>query len=261
MNKFIFVCLLFIQTSLSAFSDIAVAEQVYTIISQIGDGDKAVVYHVKDQNGKAFALKKMHRRDLFVDHYPREVVEYMFAANGYSLIAANEYAISQQIDHSNIMKVYDLFFLQDSEGVLDTYLLMELVEGKTLRMTELKSHATSIAIANAVNFLEALKYCFNKGFINIDLHETNIMFDQNLQLKLIDIDSFSEIALEDSDFKEDYLESVRSSALSVLLRGDFSDETLWELRDLVNTIDLQLEVYDYLEMMQKYILALDQSVN
>lgn len=235
MRKFILLCLLLLSTYAHANEIINWKENTYEVISQIGDGDKAIVYHVKDQNAHSFALKKFYSRGMF--SYPEVVLNAMFDHEGRSLLAEREYNLSQQLEHANLIKIYDLLHVLNSSQTLDTYLVMEYVDGQTLRMTPSKSHSKLKALQNVFNFIDALKYCYSLGLVHQDLHSTNMMFDTHSNVKIIDLESFEEISSLEEFELDEYMDNIKRMAVEILDRGNFTEEEWLQWCQFIYTIN------------------------
>jgi len=93
-----------------------------------------------------------------------------------------EQEIGTKMNHPGVMKVFS------DEGHSQIYMVMEWVEGKTLRqlLTEQKKLAPGRATRIAVGIARALDYIHSHGVVHQDLTPEHIMIDATDNIKLID---------------------------------------------------------------------------
>lgn len=145
----------------------------YTVIKKLGEGAYGEVYAVENSQGDKFAIKcyKIHEdTELALHHY---------------MDVDREYRRGRVLNHPNIIKSYDLF---SDHGT--NYLVLELVEGKTLHKTKRGDIPRQESLEAAVHFCEAVDYALSLGFFHLDLHEGNAMFSNEPDIKIIDLASF-----------------------------------------------------------------------
>lgn len=221
--KFFLICLCIFPLCADSISD-------YEIISLIGEGEKAEVYLVRDYLGNLKALKKMHSKDHFVGIYPLQYLNAIFKSDGSSLLAQKEFSVSLQLDHPNIIKIEGIFKDSDAEGRVHSYLVMEYVNGKTLKEIPRGSLDSEIAFRGLLQIIDAVSYGFGHFYIHNDLYSSNIMFDESLQIKLIDLESFDELPVKDiggdDRTNREYAESLLITFWDVLACGDIDDKEL-----------------------------------
>lgn len=216
----------------------------YEVISFLGKGDKAEVFLVKNPKGNLFALKKMYSKEQLSFLYPEEyqyVLDLMFASDGSSIIASEEFLTSQRLIHPNIIRIEKLFTERDNEGNLRSCLLMEFVDGKTLADTLPRSFSRKTAIHNTIQLLDALVYAAKNHYVHKDLYRSNIMFTQHNEIKIIDLDSFENDLNSDNDCSDcescrEYLRDLFNTLMDILACGDFKSEELNRFSKKINQL-------------------------
>ena len=142
----------------------------YEIGEMIGTGGMADVYIAEDSRLHRKVAVKILRSDLardpaFIARFKKEAL----AAGG--------------LTNAGIVAVYD-----SGEDHGESYIVMELVNGRTLR--ELLQGHESIPVKEAVDIvveiLEALDYSHSKGIIHRDIKPGNIMITKTGQVKVMD---------------------------------------------------------------------------
>lgn len=142
----------------------------YSLGEMIGTGGMADVYIGKDLRLSRAVAIKILRSDLardpsFVARFRKEA----FAAAG--------------LNHPGIVAVYDS---GDENG--DSYIVMELVTGQTLR--DLTREGESISVDRALRIvsgvLEALEYSHSNGIVHRDIKPANIMMTESGDIKVMD---------------------------------------------------------------------------
>src|SRR5947209_14959761 len=112
----------------------------YDVLERIGEGARSTIYAVKDPgSGREYAMKHVLRNDTKDIRF----VEQM----------ETEFEISKQFNHPNLRKVYDLKINKSLlMKVNEAYLLMELVEGRTIDVSR-----PSDPVALVVMFIQVAK--------------------------------------------------------------------------------------------------------
>ncbi len=153
----------------------------YTLLCELGKGEKAVVYLAVDSHGREVAIKAFLTETALNF---KEYSKYYFDEQGASKLAKREWELGKILKHSNIAEVYD-YFTESKNGEIRSYIVMEYVE-KLLENTLSESSAVQVA----VGLVDALIFGFQKGLIHRDLFSENMIVNREGVLKLIDIDSF-----------------------------------------------------------------------
>lgn len=192
----------------------------YTFLKLLGEGETSQVYLAKSQSGDQVAIKRMRsKEELNQRDYPIEYLNCLFLEDGSSRLAQDEFAIGQKLKHSNLTKMHELY-TQKEEGTSRTYLVMELIEGKTLDHIQKGMLSEKQALENALELIDVLTYALKEGYVHDDLYSANVMIDQSGHLKLIDLNSFSELdELLDEEFfitHREYLAVITSMLINIL---------------------------------------------
>lgn len=91
---------------------------------------------------------------------------------------------TQSLSHPNIVTAYDF----DRDANL-AYMTMELIDGAPLDQI-IKRNPTGIVFSEAINMIKqignALAYAHSQHIIHLDLKPSNIYFDKNRQIKILD---------------------------------------------------------------------------
>lgn len=139
-----------------------IGEQVgaYQIVEQLGQGGMATVYKAyHPQLDRFVAIKVMHQNFLedsnFRSRFEREA------------------QIVARLEHPHIVPTYDF---NQHHG--QPYLVMKLIEGKTLKQLALKAPLTLQQILNIFTAVgSALTYAHQKGVLHRDIKPSNIVID------------------------------------------------------------------------------------
>ncbi len=142
---------------------------IFTIIRQIGAGGMSEVYLVKDDLGRPFALKTMSRSLSFEPSFRQRFEQ--------------EARIMASLSHPNIVQMHSYF---EADGRF--CLVMEYIEGGSLR--ELSRKIGPIPEKRALHILKqiakALSHAHSKGIIHRDVKPSNILLDENDNVKVMD---------------------------------------------------------------------------
>lgn len=147
----------------------------YELGEIIGRGGMATVRRATDTRlGRQVAIKEL-RLDLANDH--------IFQAR-----FRREAQAAAGLNHPNIVAVYDTGEEEDASGTLVPYIVMELVEGRTLR--DILRQGRPIQPQRALEFtqgvLDALAYSHKAGIVHRDIKPANVMLTNNGLVKVMD---------------------------------------------------------------------------
>ncbi len=140
----------------------------YHLIEKIGEGGMAVVYKSLDTQLERYVAIKViqpyqEHKEQFLTRFKRE---------------ARSLA---KLNHPNIIKILDF-----GEESGTTYLVLDLVEGETLRSKLDRPITFSEAIDLLIPIAKALGYAHSKGIVHRDIKPSNILIGTNGELMLSD---------------------------------------------------------------------------
>ena len=147
----------------------------YEKLDAIGEGATCTIHSVRriqgEDVGRVYALKTISKH--------REVGE---ADDRYLRIRLHEVQLLRQLDHPNIVRVYELF--EDDDAV---YIIMEHCSGGTLASRAPYTEREAAKIMTKL--LSAVAYCHQRGILHRDIKMDNAMFEcesKESDVKLID---------------------------------------------------------------------------
>ncbi len=148
----------------------------YELLSVIGRGGMAEVWKARDHRlGRDVAIKRL-RADLASD----DTFQARFQREAQSAAGLN---------HPNIVAVYDTGEAMDpANGLSVPYIVMELVEGHTLRdvLRDDRKILPERALEFTEGVLDALSYSHAAGIVHRDIKPANVMLTDSGQVKVMD---------------------------------------------------------------------------
>lgn len=148
----------------------------YELLSVIGRGGMAEVWKARDHRlGRDVAIKRL-RVDLASD----DTFQARFQREAQSAAGLN---------HPNIVAVYDTGEAMDpANGLSVPYIVMELVEGHTLRdvLRDDRKILPERALEFTEGVLDALSYSHAAGIVHRDIKPANVMLTDTGQVKVMD---------------------------------------------------------------------------
>ena len=98
-----------------------------------------------------------------------------------------EVDILSQLDHPNVLKIFEIF---DEEDCI--YLVLELLAGGELfdRIVEKESYSEKEAAETIRPLVDALRYCHQLGIIHRDLKPENLLYQSDEDSSIIKITDF-----------------------------------------------------------------------
>lgn len=141
----------------------------YSILGRIGEGAHGIVFKAKQiQSGEVVALKKVALRKL---------------EDGVPNTALREIKALQQIEHPNVVKLYDVFPHGTGFVLVFEYMLSDLSE--ILRNTQ--NLLTQVDVKSyLLMLLKGVAYCHEKNIMHRDLKPANLLISHTGYLKIAD---------------------------------------------------------------------------
>lgn len=141
---------------------------ILTVVGKGGYGEVKKVIHKLTGDVRAMKIIKKESCD-----------------EGYLKSLSNEINILRQLDHPNIIKLYEIY--QDTNHI---YMVTEFLGGGELFDVLVKKRCLSENIAAKVikQILQAVNYCHNKKIVHRDLKPENLMLESDdfMNIKVID---------------------------------------------------------------------------
>lgn len=138
------------------------------ILEPLGQGGMGAVYLAEDTTlQRKVAVKTLHK-----SHLVSPLVQERFR---------REALILSQLDHPNICRIHQLIETEHSD-----FLVLELIQGTTLRKAPVKTFPKQRKFELAKELLKALKTAHSKNIVHRDLKPENIMLDPKGQVKVLD---------------------------------------------------------------------------
>ena len=144
-------------------------------------------YHMSKELGKgSYASVKLATHILTKDKYAIKIYTKCSLLNKQKKnTVKNEINILKQLDHINIMKLYEVI---DTEKYL--YLVLEYIKGCSLLDLIKKEHDHTLKEKRAINIfnqvVQAIAYCHSKNISHRDIKLENILIKNNDEVKIID---------------------------------------------------------------------------
>jgi len=184
----------------------------YIIVEKLGDGGMGTVYKARDTRLLRHVAIKLLRPELMIDAKKRRRF-------------IKEAQTASSLNHPNICTIHDI-----NEDNDQHFIVMELVEGKTLReiLEERKKLPESELIEIALKICEALSAVHEKGISHRDIKPENIMISNSGLVKVMDF-GLAKLATE-------HVESVAEQEGNHNWRNEYLNNVVTNLSGLLGTV-------------------------
>ncbi len=148
-------------------------EQRFELLGRIGAGNHGVVFRARDsQLHREVAIKRFSH---FVADDPRAMQR-----------ITREVATLARVSHPHVVTVHDLVHMADGDGEITPHLVMELVEGTSLKdLLSLRGPSLrSVIVVRGV--LEGLAACHQAGILHLDIKPANVLVTNDGAVKIVD---------------------------------------------------------------------------
>mgnify|MGYP001567019743 FL=1 len=146
------------------------AKKRYQLLEEIGRGGMGIVYKAQDTLLNRIVAYKLlpsvlTSNPLYLERFLREA------------------KLSANLNHTNIVTIYDT-----GEEAGNYYIIMEYIEGKTLRefLKQINKFKASDAVKIAKQLCRALAYAHNNKVVHRDIKPANIMISRERMVKVMD---------------------------------------------------------------------------
>lgn len=147
--------------------------QRFELLGRIGAGNHGVVFRARDgQLHREVAIKRFSH---FLADDPRAMRR-----------ITREVATLARVSHPHVVTVHDLVHMADGDGEITPHLVMELVEGTSLKdLLALKGPSLrSVIVVRGV--LEGLAACHQAGILHLDIKPANVLVTNDGGVKIVD---------------------------------------------------------------------------
>ncbi|MCB9846017.1 MAG: serine/threonine protein kinase [Phycisphaeraceae bacterium] len=144
----------------------------YKVLAELGRGAASVIYLAQDAKSKhIWALKQVEKREAKDQRFLDQ--------------AEAEYKVSQNLDHPGLRKIERMIKRGSFLSTKELFLVMELVDGVSLERSPPKTFESAVTIFEKVAV--ALDHMHQRGFVHADMKPNNIIVDDKLTVKVIDL--------------------------------------------------------------------------
>ncbi len=143
----------------------------YQVLEQLGKGAKSIIWKAKDPHtGNLYALKHIIRESEEDDRFFQQ--------------AETEFNISRRFSHPYLRKAYDLVKIRKWLKAQELILLLEYVEGRSLKQHRPTQINEIIDIF--IKVAQGLDAMHQEGYLHTDIKPKNILVIPNNGIKIID---------------------------------------------------------------------------
>ena len=142
----------------------------YRVIAEIGRGAASVIYAVSDAKFNIYSLKHVILKGSKDDRFLEQ--------------AENEVKVSNKLDHPGIRKIHKLHKVRPGWSRTEVAVLMEMLDADSLDMMKL---GLDDLLNVFMQVASGLAHMNERGFVHADMKPTNVMVNENLEAKIIDL--------------------------------------------------------------------------
>ncbi len=145
----------------------------FELLGRIGAGNHGVVFRARDsQLQREVAIKRFSH---FLADDPRAMRR-----------ITREVAALARVSHPNVVTVHDLVHMPDGDGEVTPHLVMELVEGTSLRDLLATRGPNMRSVAAVRGVLEGLAACHQADILHLDIKPANVLVTARGGVKIVD---------------------------------------------------------------------------
>ncbi|MEV7396686.1 serine/threonine-protein kinase [Aeromicrobium sp. NPDC092404] len=147
--------------------------QRFELLGRIGAGNHGVVFRARDgQLQREVAIKRFSH---FLADDPRAMRR-----------ITREVATLARVSHPNVVTVHDLVHMPDGDGEITPHLVMELVEGTSLRDLLATRGPSMRSVVAVRGVLEGLAACHHAGILHLDIKPANVLVTPRGGIRIVD---------------------------------------------------------------------------
>ena len=148
-------------------------EQRFELLGRIGAGSHGVVFRARDsQLQRDVAIKRFSH---FLADDPRAMRR-----------IKREVAALARVSHPHVVTVHDLVHMADGDGEITPHLVMELVEGTSLRDLLASRGPSMRSVVVVKGVLEGLAACHQADILHLDIKPANVLVTRRGSIKIVD---------------------------------------------------------------------------
>ncbi|MCX6407508.1 MAG: serine/threonine-protein kinase [Propionibacteriales bacterium] len=145
----------------------------FELQGRIGAGNHGVVFRALDRHlGRQVAIKRFSH---FLADDPRAMRR-----------ITREVETLARVSHPNVVTVHDLVRMPDGDGEVTPHLVMELVEGTSLRDLLALRGPSPRSVLVVAGVLDGLAACHRAGILHLDIKPANVLVTDSGGIKIVD---------------------------------------------------------------------------
>ena len=144
----------------------------YKKISVLGKGAGSTIYKVRNaRTGKVYALKHVRRQDDPEGRFFEQI--------------QTECRVGRAVCHPNVRAIHELHRLRKMLRIVELYLIMEYLDGKTLDRAGITDLLRLVSVFAAIG--AGLRAMHQVGFVHADIKPNNVMICDGQKIKIFDL--------------------------------------------------------------------------